>query len=60
LLLCVIELQQFKVNSLIENPTSHEIHAVIWFLKTKNLTEPKIHQQFCGVHGTSVMSEGKV
>jgi hypothetical protein len=48
------------MNILIENPTGHEIYAVIWFLNTKNLTAAKIQQQFFGVYGTSVMSEGKI
>jgi len=48
------------MNSLIENPIGREIQAVIWFFNTKNLTAAKIHQQLCGVYGTSAMSEGKM
>jgi hypothetical protein len=49
-----------KLNSLIENPASFEIQAVIWFLNAKILTAAEIHQRLCGVYGPSVMSEGKV
>jgi len=44
------------LNSLIENPASFEIHAVVWFLNAKILTAAEIHQQLRGVYGPSVMS----
>jgi len=46
------------MNSLIENPTSCEIHAVIWFLNAQNLTAAELLRQLFGVYGLSVMSSG--
>jgi len=51
LLLGVIALHQFDMKSLIENTASCQIHAVMWFLNTKNLTAAKIHWQLCSVKG---------
>jgi len=57
--LCGVVLHRLKLNSLIKNPASFEIRAVIWFLNATILTAAEIHQQLCGVYGPSVMSEGK-
>ena len=46
---CVVVLNRFKTNNLIENLASCEILAVIWFLNAKNLTAAEIHRKLCGV-----------
>jgi hypothetical protein len=41
-----------------DNPASCKIHAVIHFLKAKNMSAAKIHRELCMVvYGQNVMSE---
>jgi hypothetical protein len=44
----------------IDNPASCEIHAVICFPHTKNMSAVEIHRQLCAVYSQNVMSEGPV
>jgi hypothetical protein len=44
----------------INNPTSCEIHAVIYFLRAKNMSAAEIHYELYVVYGQNVMSEGTV
>jgi hypothetical protein len=44
----------------IDNPASCNIHAVIRFFHTKNMTAVEIHLELCAVHGQNVMSERTV
>jgi histone-lysine N-methyltransferase SETMAR len=48
------------MNTLIENPTSREIRAVIRFLNAKNLTAAEILCHLFGVYGPSLMIDGRV
>jgi transposase len=45
---------------LIDNPTSCEIHALIWFLHAKNMSAAEIHRELCAVWDQNVMREGTV
>jgi hypothetical protein len=42
----------------IDNRASCEIHAVIRFLHTKNMSAAELHRELCVVYGQNVMSEG--
>jgi hypothetical protein len=43
---------------MIDNPTSWDIHAVICFLHTKNMSAAEIHHElYMVVYGQNVMSE---
>jgi hypothetical protein len=45
----------------IDNPSSHEICAVIHFLHAKNMSAVEIHCELCVVvYGQNVMNEGTV
>jgi hypothetical protein len=44
----------------IDNPASCEIHAVIHFLHSKNMSAVEIHHELCAICGQNVMSEGIV
>jgi hypothetical protein len=45
----------------IYNPASCEIHAVIHFLHTKNMSAVEIHHELCTeVYSLKVISEGNV
>jgi hypothetical protein len=44
----------------INNPASCEIHTVIGFLHTKNMSSVEIHHKFCPVYCQNVMNEGIV
>jgi hypothetical protein len=44
----------------IDNPTRCEIHAVIFFLHTKNMSTAEIHYELCSVYGQIIMSERTV
>jgi hypothetical protein len=47
--------------SAIDNPTSHEICAVIRFLHAKDMSASEIRCEFCtAVYSQNVMSEGTV
>jgi hypothetical protein len=46
--------------SVIDNPTSCEIHAVIHFIYAKNMSAAEICRELCVVYGQNVMSEGSV
>jgi hypothetical protein len=41
-----------------DKPSSCEIHAVITFLHTKNMSAAKLHHELCLVYIQNVMSEG--
>jgi hypothetical protein len=42
----------------IDNPASCEIHAVIRYLQTKNMSAVEIHNELYAVYGQNVTSEG--
>jgi hypothetical protein len=44
--------------SVIDNPASCEIRAVILFLHNKNLSTAEIHHELCVVYGQNVLSVG--
>jgi hypothetical protein len=45
----------------IDNPTNCEIHTVICFLHTKNMSAVEMHRELCtAVYSQDVMSEGTV
>jgi hypothetical protein len=46
--------------SSIDNPTSCEIHARIYFLHAKNMRAMEIRCELCVIYGQNVMSEGSV
>jgi hypothetical protein len=46
--------------SAIDNPTSCEIHAVIHFLHTKNMSAVEIHCELYAFYSQNVMSEGTI
>jgi transposase len=48
------------VRAAINNPTSFEVHAVIWFSLARNNNAAEIHGQLCEVYGLNVMSDSKV
>jgi hypothetical protein len=44
----------------IDNPISCEIHIVVHFLHTKNISAVEIHPELCTVYPQNVMSEETV
>jgi hypothetical protein len=47
--------------TVIANPTSNKVHALIHFLHAKNMTAAEIHRELCmAVYSQNVMSEGTV
>jgi hypothetical protein len=44
----------------IDNTTSCKIHAIIHFLRPKNMSAMKIRHEVYAVYGQNVMSEGTV
>jgi hypothetical protein len=48
------------ISPVIDNPASCEIHAVICFLRTKNMSAVEIHCELCAVYGQNVMNKGTV
>jgi hypothetical protein len=46
--------------SIVDNPASCEIHAVIRVLHAKNMSAVEIHLELCTVFNPNVMSEGTV
>jgi hypothetical protein len=46
--------------SVVDNPASCEIHAVICFLHAKNMSAVEIHLELYMVYSQNVMSEGTV
>jgi hypothetical protein len=49
-----------KMLKKVENPTSCEVRAVIWFLNAQNVLPIEIYHQLIAVYGEGVMNESNV